>query len=144
MENTRLGSCEPLVMTFLSTEQLIALFSVRFCLKTLDLIYCWLINFGLTAKSLGAHAWKKLIWRKNFVCQHTTAFLCLGTFSRQHCSTMLGGHPTWQAHPQKAQKCERHTQQTTERTLVCCMKAEARRQSTTLLDPAGKVCFWAA
>jgi len=103
-----LCSCEPLI-TFSLIGQYIILLFVCFLFK--DALTCVVdsltLNGQFRAKSYG-NSWLKEAHRTRFFSvRHIPRLLVLRN-TKQHLSTVLGGHFRQQNHHEKAQKCEKH------------------------------------
>ena len=139
--NIMLGSCEPLFTTPLSTNQFIILFYVSFCLKTPYLIY--------TVESLTLNSRPTVLELMPAWClSNTHIILCQAHHNllslrntRQHFSTMFGGHFKQQNHQQRAQKCEkRGTIRARERHLFIGQESKWEGRASPSLNSTGGMC----
>lgn len=127
--NSGLGSYEPLV-TFSSSNQLINLFYVYFYLKIYYLIY--IVNpLTLNSHPTVTHAWRKLLSHMYFLCWPHCNHLALSN-TRLYFSTLPGATLNSKIINQKHKNAKHGTKITAQRTLVCSMRAETRRQSLIL------------
>ena len=87
--NTGLGSCEPVVATFLSTYQHNLVCMIVFE-DTLFSIYYWFTNIEFVANSTITHAWMKFIYHMYFLHKANHGILALKN-TRQPFITVPGG-----------------------------------------------------